>query len=326
LAAYRDWQRWSDSVSPTAGKGRDRALHALLEICAPELAEALTEGGVQDQEITHETGFILWHFVAWPGISDTVHTLADESGRDILQYARACFSKALAKVRARARRKVREAPPAQVLDVALELPRQRAARVLKLLSRGHQREVARIAIERLAADSRAEQVVCRLEDQYEPENALQWIVWYLGGQHAAASFEEGVLGRGEGCPRPTVIVFGLWDDHGRAKSPPESEGGRLPNLAGPINTRVWLAIESEMTRRRLPIRDPGSLSRIERRSGFSRDRIRRWRGDPRSLSLGEITPDGRGGVYAKLTLEDAVRSIEIFEGGKPGPKPHPTAE
>ena len=224
------------------------------------------------------------------------------------------------------RRTVREAPPEQVLDVALELERQTAARVLHLLSREHQREVVRKAIERLAADSRIERVVCRLEDEYEPENALQWIVWYLGRQHAAPLFEERMLARGEDRDRPTVVVFGLWDEHGRPKRPPRSKADEPPNLAGSINARIWLALTSEMSRHKLPIRDPQSLGRIERLGGFSRDRVRRWREDPRFLSLGKITPDGRGGVYHKLTLEDFVRSIEIFEGSKPGPKQHPTAE
>jgi len=46
LEKYRQCRRLSHSHSHWALKRVDKALHELLEICATELAEALTEGSI----------------------------------------------------------------------------------------------------------------------------------------------------------------------------------------------------------------------------------------------------------------------------------------
>jgi hypothetical protein len=323
LAKWREWRRWSHSDNVAALVRADKALLELHRICAPELAEALREGGVR--EITQENQAILQD-IAWAGIYDAAQTLADQPGRDVLEYAKACFSKALAKFRAVVKRTIREAPPEQVLDTALELPSDGTSRMLDLLSNEQQREVIGLAMERLLADPRTKQVICGLGDEHEPEDDLLWIVWYIGRSQDAALHAERIPVRDRSGSRPTITVVGQWDEHGRPKGPPKGKSSDPPNLAGPINTRIWLELAREKSKHGLCIPDPQSLGRITRLSGFSRDIARRWRDHPQFGNLGEITPDGSGGVYANLSLEDVLRSIEIFDGRKPGPNPHHPSE
>jgi hypothetical protein len=76
---------------------------------------------------------------------------------------------------------------------------------------------------------------------------------------------------------------------------------------GPIHAKTWLMLGRELNKHGHPIKDPESKNRTAKSIGVSRSTLQRYL----KTNLPERpTPDGKGGVYTKYTMNDVLEAVE----------------
>lgn len=228
-----------------------------------------------------------WRRVAVCGIQDAAQTREQRPGHDMLPHARECFTTALHKLRRKLLDDIRSAPASEVLDKVLELPRPHAAAVIETLTPQSRGELGFLAGERRSGV----RPLWVWANAPEPKDHLNWIAWYA------------------------------------VRSALRDAQWKRSDADAPMNTYVHRMLLREANKYGHGQKDPESLSRLERIYGVSRDRLRRFRDDPRVPDLTEFTPDGDGGLYYTINIPNTIElSAEIARKDKPGPKKHSTSE
>jgi hypothetical protein len=164
--------------------------------------------------------------------------------------------------------------------------------------------------------------VVRLRLEQEPEDALLWLIWYLGRLHALEPAAKWAFTR-EGRPPQTFLLI---DPSDESSPQPQNKRGEPINLAGPALVKVYDVLTG------LPNNQIQASARSNSKLGLSfgvdRAVIKRWREHPEWEELEvDVVLDGEGGVYFTVDFENHLRSVRIVSGKKRGPSSeHPSKE
>jgi hypothetical protein len=106
-----------------ATRRANATLQELVNLCAPEIAEALNEFKASNNVLISDVTMFTRE-VAMIGVRKAAQTLRDEPGRSLLEYVKDCVADVLREAEVDQREQLRSLAPEQILDIVMRLPRQ----------------------------------------------------------------------------------------------------------------------------------------------------------------------------------------------------------
>jgi hypothetical protein len=296
-----------------SGEKYDDAVRELIELCAEEIAEGLTEGGGALTLSTAQHIVGITRQLAYASAGKVVGTARESRPTDLPQYVRTCAAEVARETRAAQEAWLRGLKPEQVLDVLLRWDRPGAASMLDRLSFDQRNELVKLILQHLDRQGIAVSLVLN----NEPKNYLLWLMWYAFRLHLEEPAAKRLI---EDRETPTGLLIDL---SGELGPQPKNKRGEPINLAGPILVKMFEVLTG-LPNNRIPA-PARSNTKLGITFSVDPDVIARWKKHPEWDELHVDTkPDGKGGVHYSFDLDTLLRSARIVMGKKRGPTEKPS--
>jgi hypothetical protein len=282
----------------------EKVLTRLAELCWPEILEAIVENQAEAgvcgiSYITTADGREGDGGEGLAAIYRGVRRVAGTNKRPSNEHVKACVSQVLQEEASEEAASLRKLKPRGVLTKLASFSPLRADWLIDHLSRRQQRELRLLLYRELGNKTvplRMDQKP-NLNANSTPKQRRYQLFWYLWRLRITEPDVRRALG---GVPR--IVVIGDGDGIITNK-----KTGMPSDPLGPIHAKMWQGLGRELNKHLHPIKDPESKNKNAKSVGVSRSTLQRYLGDG---PWPKLTPDGKGGLYTKYTLDDFVEALE----------------